>query len=1426
MTRVSRSVVLPLPITPTAATGARRQARLCGVVARATAVAVAGWLVAVTGAWAQPPQYTLVNLGTLGGSTSGANGINASGQVVGISRTSGDTAERAFLWDGTAMTDLGTLGGDFSIAVSINASGHAVGRSSMPGGAPPFRAFLWNGTTMTDLGTLGGGFSIAIAINDSGQIVGSSTLVPGNTPRHAFLWADGTMTDLGTLGGSASEAFAVNASGQAVGYSDTPGNAARHAVRWDGETIVDLGTLGGALSVATGINASGHVVGRSRLEPGDTPFHAFLWNGTTMVDLGTLGGSFSEGWAINAGGQAVGHSSTAGGAEHAFLWHAGVMYDINTLLNASSSGWTVRRAFAINDHGQIAAEGCRPGVGCRALRLDPNTTTTAIGPGDSGTPVDLATSGGVVRLTFDDVTSAGTATVVHAATNPHALGTLPAGLVPLTTRVFDVTADATFGTVTVCLPYTPAQLATAGVAEPSLRLLHLVDGATAWTDVASTVDPLARRVCATVSTLSPFVVAGSVAPTFDVLLYTLVDLGAIDGLGAAGSSWAYGISANGHVVGESDTASGGRRAFLHDGDTMIDLGTLGGNTSAAHAVNASGQVVGSSQIPGVHRHAFLWQAGTMTDLGTLGGTGSGAAAIDESGQVVGGSFTAGNASSEAFLWQAGSTMTALGVQGGIGSRAYGINASGQVVGDLTTDDGLRAFLWTAGTTTNLGTLGGIHSTARAINASGQVVGDSNVTAIGNRTHAFLWHAGTLVDLGTLGGTHSVAYAINASGRVVGYSSLTGGTISGTHGFLWQSGVMHDLNTLLDASSAGWTVIEAQGINDRGQIAARACRPGGGCHAVRLDPAPATTTTIGPPDSGTPVVLPTSGGSVTLTFNEVTTGGTVTAMHDAADPATLAPPPSGFRLLPNAHFDVTTTAVFDSLTLCIGYTLAAVEAAGLVPAELRLFHLPPGGGAWVDVTTSVDTVAQRVCGAVTTLSPFAIGGPVATTYTRYLAEGATSAFFDTRLALLNPGETATTATMTFLRGAGAPVVHAVPVPARTRVTVDPKTLPGLDVAEFSIVVESGAPLVVDRTMSWERPGYGSHAETSVGAPATTWYLAEGATHSGFELFYLLQNPSTAPTTVRVRYLLASGAPLAKDYVLPPTSRTNIWVNLEDFPGRGRALASAEFSAVIESLDDTPIIVERAMYLSNQGRLFNAGHESMGVTTPATQWFLAEGATGPFFDLFILIANPKDTDAEVTVTYLLGDGTTYTRPLTARANSRSNIWVDQEEIPGVPGHPLADVAVSTTVASTNGVPIIVERAMWWPGGPGPWHEAHNSAGATETGTRWALAEGEVGGAGATETYILIANTSAFAGNATVTLLFEDGTSASRVYPLLPNSRTNVPVASDFPSAANRRFGAIVASTGATPAQIVVERAMYSNAGGVQWAAGTNGLATRLP
>ncbi len=444
---------------------------------------------------------------------------------------------------------------------------------------------------------------------------------------------------------------------------------------------------------------------------------------------------------------------------------------------------------------------------------------------------------------------------------------------------------------------------------------------------------------------------------------------------------------------------------------------------------------------------------------------------------------------------------------------------------------------------------------------------------------------------------------------------------------------------------------------------------------------------------------------------------------------------------------------------------------------------------------------------------------------YFAEGAASEFFDMRLALLNPSAIGADATLVFQDRFGNVYRHATAVPSMTRVTIDPKTLLPPGGHEFSTVVEATQHLVADRTMTWDASGYGSHAETSVPSPATTWYLAEGATHSGFDLFYLLQNPTDTNTRVRVRYLQPSGEVIEKDYPVAARSRYNIWVDYEQFDGRGTALDNTDVSAVLTSLDGTPIIVERAMYLSAPGRLFNAGHESAGITAPATRWFLAEGATGPYFDLFVLLANPQSQAAEVTLAYLLPNGTTYSRTLTLPANTRQNIWVDLETFPGVDGQPLADTAVSTTVTVTNGVPIVVERAMWWPGGWSTWQEAHNSAGATVTGTVWAMADGESGGPRGHETYILMANTSEFDGSARVTLIFEDGTTVARTYFLPATSRTSAGVRYDFPEAAGRRFAAIVESLGDTPAQLVVERAMYSDGGGLHWGAGTNALATRL-
>ena len=111
-----------------------------------------------------------------------ANAINNAGQVVG-----GGYGEpgHAFLWESdNGVTDLGTLGGSTSFALGINNLGQVVGEAQTSSGA--LHAFLWDSTTgMHDLGTLGGNYSKARGINNAGQVVGYSETTEGS--EHGFL---------------------------------------------------------------------------------------------------------------------------------------------------------------------------------------------------------------------------------------------------------------------------------------------------------------------------------------------------------------------------------------------------------------------------------------------------------------------------------------------------------------------------------------------------------------------------------------------------------------------------------------------------------------------------------------------------------------------------------------------------------------------------------------------------------------------------------------------------------------------------------------------------------------------------------------------------------------------------------------------------------------------------------------------------------------------------------------------------------------------------------------------------------------------------------------------------------------------------------------------------------------------------------------
>src|SRR5206468_4945060 len=135
---------------------------------------------------------------------------------------------------------------------------------------------------------------------------------------------------------------------------------------------------------------------------------------------------------------------------------------------------------------------------------------------------------------------------------------------------------------------------------------------------------------------------------------------------------------------------------------MIDLGTLGGSSSAAKVVNNLGQVAGIADTTDVS-HAFFYHNGTMSDIGTLGGSSSSVNGINDSGQVVGDSTLTGDLHSHAYLYSNG-RINDLGTLSG-DSSALAINNLGEVVGrSVDTNGMLQAILWRSGSLVNLNDL--------------------------------------------------------------------------------------------------------------------------------------------------------------------------------------------------------------------------------------------------------------------------------------------------------------------------------------------------------------------------------------------------------------------------------------------------------------------------------------------------------------------------------------------------------------------------------------------------------------------------------------------------------------------------------------------------------------------------------------------------
>jgi hypothetical protein len=323
---------------------------------------------------------------------------------------------------------------------------------------------------------------------------------------------------------------------------------------------------------------------------------------------------------------------------------------------------------------------------------------------------------------------------------------------------------------------------------------------------------------------------------------------------------------------------------------------------------------------------------------------------------------------------------------------------------------------------------------------------------------------------------------------------------------------------------------------------------------------------------------------------------------------------------------------------------------------------------------------------------------------------------------------------------------------------------------------GAAIVLPQLVAIA-PGTASegHGFRSYGAATkSSWYFAEGTTGYGFEEYICIQNPTQFDATVRATYMMpaekvqVAGSPFG----VPAYSRSTL--NVADVtPG-------TDVSVRVDA--DQDVVCERSMYWG--GRI--EGHNSIGVTAPATRWYLAEGCTDYGFEEYVSIQNPGTESASVTFTYNTPAGPTKKPAFSVAARSRKTIKVNDD---------LAPTDVSVTVSATK--PVVAERSMYWDGRRG----GHDSIGTSYPSGQWFLAEGST--KWGFDSYVLVQNPSAHDAKVNMIFLTENGPKGAPQMLVKAGARRTVDARTivgnaDFSTSINSDIG------------IICERSMYWNNG----------------
>ena len=343
-------------------------------------------------------------------------------------------------------------------------------------------------------------------------------------------------------------------------------------------------------------------------------------------------------------------------------------------------------------------------------------------------------------------------------------------------------------------------------------------------------------------------------------------------------------------------------------------------------------------------------------------------------------------------------------------------------------------------------------------------------------------------------------------------------------------------------------------------------------------------------------------------------------------------------------------------------------------------------------------SSPTAGASPTTPVSAPPGPVAKTW--YFAEGRVGKGFNEYLTIGNPTSTACSVNITYLytmdgsTTASTKTMTGVPIPANTRWT-EPVNQ-DLNIGSTSASAASLATIVTMNSGSTcpgvvaERPLYFSnyHGISSgndvVGGTtlATTYDFADIPTGtSDISYISILNPPGGTAATVTATYYSNGAKVGTQSTTVPAGARGTI------APG---ALTNPALPTHVVAIvtSTSPVMVERPTYFMNGPFGTSGGYDVIGASSPAKDWFFAEGYTGGVNQENLTIANLSTTTTEsVNVTLKSKTGITKSFPITLSPLS-STVWNVNANNTFTGSSP----EVSSEVLAT-GSNIVVQREMYF-------------------------------------------------------------------------------------------------------------------------------------